>query len=213
MIWTMTKPRKQQIIVDVDTQKHFFLHNGPMCVRDHQSVLVNIQKIMAWAHSMHLHIVSTVQVCTSNTIYCNSYAAGGFSMRKLKCTLCSRRIRFDAVDCTDVPRGVLKRYDQVILHKRSFDPFEEPRADRVLTELTADEFILVGAPAEGAVKATALGLLARGKNVTVAVDATGGLNGAAAKDALRRIRAKGARLVTTDLLVERPSLALTSRNN
>lgn len=62
---------------------------------------------------------------------------------------------------------MLRRYDQVILHKRCFDPFEEPRSDRVLTELQTDEFILIGVAAEDAVKATALGLLARQTNVTV----------------------------------------------
>lgn len=210
MIRAMMKPRKQRIIVDVDTQNHFFLDNGPLCVRDHEAVLANIQRIMAWAHAIHMRMVSTVQVCTNNTVYCNSYALGGFSARKLKCTLRSKRIRFNAADCTDVPRGLLERYNQVILHKRSFDPFDEPRADRVLTELEADEFILVGTPAEGAVKATALGLLARGKNVAVAVDATGSLNSTAARRALRRLRTKGAKCITTEMLLGRPCLTVTS---
>lgn len=210
MIRAIMKPRKQRIIVDVDTQKHFFLDNGPLCVRDHEVVLANIQRIMAWAHAMHVRVVSTVQVCTNNTIYCNSYTLGGLSVRKLNCTLCPKRIRFDAADCTDVPRGLLQRYDQVILQKRSFDPFDEPRADRVLTDLEADEFILVGTPIEGAVKATALGLLARGKKVAVAADATGALNNTAARRALRKIRTKGARCITTEALLGRRCLAAAS---
>ena len=57
-----------------------------------------------------------------------------------------------------VPGEVVDQYDQVIFHKRCYDPFAEPRVDRILTELEATEFILVGAPVQGAVRATALGL-------------------------------------------------------
>ena len=46
----------------------------------------------------------------------------------------------------------------------------------MLTELEADEFILIGSLVEGAIKATALALLARRKNVRVLVDATGASN-------------------------------------
>jgi len=72
-------------------------------------------------------------------------------------------------------RGAIE-YDQVIFCKRCIDPFEEPRVDRMLTELEADEFILIGSLLEGAIKATALGLLARRKNVRVLVDAAGSNN-------------------------------------
>ncbi len=82
-------------------------------------------------------------------------------------------------------------------HKRSFDPFEEPRADRMFTELEVDEFILIGALVEGAIKATALGLLARWKKVTILQDATGSLNVSAGKLALRHMWTKGAKLTDT----------------
>ena len=78
--------------------------------------------------------------------------------------------------------------------KRCVDPFAEPRADRVLSELEADEFILIGAAAEGAVKATALGLLNRRKNVTVLVDAIGSYDKFAGEIAFRQLWEGGARL-------------------
>jgi nicotinamidase-related amidase len=117
------------------------------------------------------------------------------------------------VDCTDLPSGVVERYDQVIVHKRCHDPFAEPRADRLFTELEADEFIVVGAPTEGAVKATALGLLARGKRVTVVMDATGPLSLPLARRALRTMKAKGARLVETNALLNGLHMARAARSN
>ncbi|MHC4529859.1 MAG: cysteine hydrolase family protein, partial [Planctomycetota bacterium] len=87
--------------------------------------------------------------------------------------------------------------DQVVLCKRCFDPFDEPRADRMLSELRADEFVLVGAVTEGAVKATALGLLGRGKNVTVLVDAVGSYSTAVGHTILRLIAERGGNLTDT----------------
>jgi len=94
-------------------------------------------------------------------------------------------------------RDILRRYRQVVLHKRCFDPFDEPRIDRLLSELRAKEFVLIGASAEGAVAAMALGLLLRGKRVTVVTDAVGTHDKRESKLAFRKMKAKGARLVET----------------
>jgi nicotinamidase-related amidase len=92
---------------------------------------------------------------------------------------------------------LLREYRQIVLHKRCLDPFDEPRIDRLLSEIRANEFVLIGACAEGAVEATALGLLQRGKRVTVVVDAVGAQDKQKAKHAFRKIAAKGARLIET----------------
>ena len=68
---------------------------------------------------------------------------------------------------------------------------------RELSELRADEFILIGTCAEDAVKATALGLLKRGKNVRVVVDALGSHSRREAKLALRTMETRGAKLIET----------------
>jgi len=95
---------------------------------------------------------------------------------------------------------MLRRYKQVILHKRCVDPFNEPRIDRLLSEVRANEFILIGASLEGAVEVTALGLLQRGKKVTIVVDAVGSHNKKEAKLALRKMETKGAKLIETKRL-------------
>ncbi len=82
---------------------------------------------------------------------------------------------------------MLRQHRQVILHKRCVDPFEEPRIDRLLSEVRANEFILIGTSVEGAVMATALGLLQRGKKVVVVADAVGSRNKREAKLALRKV--------------------------
>jgi len=163
---------------------------------------------MEWARLKNIPIISTVQIYTGTYLFANPYIAPIEGQEKISYTLRKRYTSFDADDCTDIPPGLLERYDQVILHKRCFDPFEEPRADRMLSELQADEFILIGAATEGAVKATALGLLSRGKNVTVLVDATGSYDRTAGEITLRQIWERGAKLTNTKTFLRYSCLPL-----
>ncbi len=201
MLWTPVARRRRQILVDVDTQNHFFRKGSPLCVDDPLSVLHNIRKVFAWARNEHVHIVSTVQVGHGSALYADSFPPGGFSVRKPACVLCRRRTLLEAKDCTDLPGRVVEHYQQIILEKRSFDPFDEPRSDRFFTELQAEEFIVIGAPLEGAVRATVLGLLARGKHVTLIPDAIGSFCPPLARKARQQMKAKGARFGSTARLV------------
>ena len=91
----------------------------------------------------------------------------------------------------------MHRHRQIILHKRCIDPFEEPKIERLLSELEANEFVLIGIDAENAVMSTALGLLQRGKRVRVVADALGGINQELVQIAIRKMAAKGAKLAKT----------------
>ena len=213
MVRPIITSRRKRVIIDVDTQRHFFLDTSIVCVRNHRQVLANIQKVVSWARLKNIHIISTVQMRTGNNFYCNSYIGGMAGRKKIGCTLCKSRTCFDADGYTDLPPEVLEHYDQVIFRKRCFDPFEEPRADRMLSELQADELILIGAATEGAVKATALGLLARHKNVTVLVDATGSYKKTVGEVALRHILESGGRLTETGTILGHSFLRLMESYN
>jgi len=197
MIRQLLKSRRKQVLIDINTQKDFFLANGNACIRNRKRVLANIRRIMAWARSRKIPVISTCEVYgnhngANRTNYCIDGTDG---QKKIPYTLLSKRINFPADGSTDVPFNTLQRYRQIILHKRCVDPFDEPRIDRLLSEVQANEFLLIGASAEGAVQEMALGLLQRGKKVSVIVDAVGSQNRREAKLALRKMRAKGARLI------------------
>jgi nicotinamidase-related amidase len=202
MILQLVKSRRKQILIDIDTQKDFLLANGKACIRNHRRVLAHIRRMMAWARSQHVPIISTAKVYPDNngesTVgYCIDGTDG---QKKVRYTLLKDRVSFAADGNTDLPRDMLRRHRQIILHKRCVDPFDEPRIDRLLSEVRASEFILVGSSLEGAVKMTALGLLQRGKKVTVIIDAVGTHNTKDAKLALRKMETKGATLIETKKL-------------
>lgn len=200
--------RRKRIIIDVDTQKDFLLANGKSCVRNHRRVLQNIRRVMAWARMKNIRIISTQQIYDISDREHDFCTAGTPGQEKIHYTVRDNHISFAADGCTDLPRDILKKYDQIILHKRCPNPFNEPRADRVLGELQVNEFIIIGATAEEAIKQTAIGLLMRRKNVTILTDAIGGLDRAAAEIALRKAEAKGAKLAETKSLLGSTCLRL-----
>jgi len=201
MILQLFKRRRRYILIDIDTQRDFFLGGGNACIRNHRRILGRIRRVMAWARHRNIVIISTCEVYTNNNGGTINYCIDGTDgQKKIRYTLVSNRVSFAADGSTDLPVNLLRKYRQIILHKRCVDPFEEPRIERLLSEVRADEFILVGATAEGAVKATALGLLQRGKKVRVIADALGSHNKRDAKLALRKMEAKGAKLVETKKL-------------
>jgi len=199
MIRQLLRRRRKHIIIDVDTQRDFFLAEGQACIRNHRRILERIRRIMAWARKKNVPIISTCEIYPQNGNgngngyhYCVDGTAG---QKKIRYTLLDNHISFPADGSTDLPTDLLLSHRQVILNKRCINPFDEPRIERLLSEVRADEFILIGASAEGAIEATALGLLQRGRNVTVVVDALGLHDQKNAKLALRKMEAKGAKLV------------------
>ncbi|MHC4167980.1 MAG: cysteine hydrolase family protein [Planctomycetota bacterium] len=199
MILQLGKSRRKQILVDIDTQKDFLLAEGKACIRNHRRVLAHIRRVMAWARTQNIPIISTAEVYPDNNgesaiDYCIDGTDG---QKKIRYTLFNDRVTFGADGSTDLPRDMLRRYKQVILHKRCVDPFDEPRIDRLLSEVRASEFYLIGTTLEGAVKMTALGLLQRSKKVTVIIDAVGSHSKKEALLTLRKMETKGAKLIDT----------------
>jgi len=202
MIRQLLKRNRRQILIDVNTQRDFLLADGSACIRNHRRVLANIRRMMAWARRNNISIISTCEVYPNG----NGASAMGYCLdgtegqKKIPYTLVSNRANFPADGNTDLPVDLLARYRQIVLHKRCMDPFDEPRIERLLSEVRADEFILIGADLEGSIEAMALGLLQRGRHVKVVIDAVGSYNTRRARLALRKIEAKGARSVETKKL-------------
>lgn len=199
MILQLHPKHRCYLLIDIDTQNDFLLAGGRACVRNHREVLANIRRIMVWVRRTRVPVISTAEVYPNN----NGCSAMGYcldgteGLKKVSCTLLHNRVSFPADDKNALPADILLAYRQVILHKRSVDPFDEPRIERLLSEVQVDEFILIGAGTEDAVSATAVGLLHRGRKVRIIVDALGSRNIKEAKLALRKMQAKGAKLMVT----------------
>ena len=200
--------RRRRIVVDVDTQRDFFLAEGTACIRNHRRVLANIRRVIAWARLKNIRMISTAQIYDNDDSKHNYCLDESLGQKKISYTVREKHVCYAADGCTDLPRDILRQYDQIILQKRCPDPFNEPRADRILSEVRANEFILIGAAAEDSIQSTALGLLSRRKNVVILTDATGYHDRGAAEIALRKAEAKGAKLIDTKSLLGSTHLRL-----
>ncbi len=197
MIRQLMKSRRKLVIIDINTQKDFFIGEGKARIGNRRRVLINIRRMMAYARARKIPVISLCEIYPGNNGGPGYCIDGTEGERKISYTLLQNRASFAADSNTDLPVDVLRQYRQIILYKRCVDPFDEPRIERLLSEIRANEFVVIGACAEGAVEATALGLLQRGKKVSVVVDATGAQDKQKARHSLRKIAAKGARLIDT----------------
>lgn len=199
---------RKKVLLDLNTQKDFFLADGKACVGNHRRILSRIRRIMAWARLNNIPIVSTSQVFPDDHHSEHPYCCidGTEGQRKISYTKVFRRKNFPADGSTDLPSDILHKFQQVVLHNRTLDPFDEPRIERLLTELDADEFVVMGATAEDTVKACVLGLLQRGKKVSVVRDAVGAVDKQESEMAIRKMMAKGARFVDSRKLAGKSRL-------
>lgn len=202
MIRPLLRLKRRRVLINVDIQKDLFTANGRSCVRNHRRVLTNVRRICAWARKQNIKVINTAITYSNGHHdkhqFCKDGSEGAQIISYAKR---NRFIRYEADGYNDLPRNVFLDYDQVILEKKTANPFNEPRAERMLTELAVDEIIVVGAITEDSVFDTVMGLLQRGKKVSVVADAVGGCNKDAAEMALKKMSAKGAKLIEAKDLV------------
>ncbi len=195
------------VTVDLNTQRDFCEGEGALPVTNLGEFIPALRRVIAWAKRNYAPVISSLHSHRprehpepDRPAHCVDGSSG---QRKVPFTVfaLSTRIEFD--NTLSVPLDLFRRYQQVIFRMRADDLLGNPKADRFLTQLPTDEFVIFGNAIECSIKALALGLLARHKKVTVVVDACGYWSKAAADLALRQMAAKGARLITVDELSAR----------
>ncbi len=187
--------KKNRVIIDIDTQFDLVFN----CKGPSNELVANIRRLMAWARQERIPVISTQLTCRpgNGSTKC---IAGTKGQQKLSYTLLKSRREYPTETSNDLPPELLKKYQQVVFEKVHEDPFEIPRADRLLSGLEADEIIIFGIGLETALASTILGLIHRGKEVIVVKDAISKPKSNEETHTLRKIEAKGARLVKTEQL-------------
>ncbi len=191
--------RQRRVLIDVDTQYDLLIDDG----KDRRNLLRNIRRLFAWARVKSIPVISTALTFRSDhtpdetTDFHTLCIEGSRGARKIPYTLRANRIEYEAENRLDLPQDLLSSYDQVIFDKRLPDPFELPRADRLLSEYKADEYIVFGTGLDHAILKTVLGLRQRRRKVSLVIDATDLTGSDNPGMTIRKIESKGARLITT----------------
>jgi len=202
-----TSVKWSRVLVDVCTQRDFLDPGAILQVSNREPLIHNLQRVFHQICSAGWGVVSSTEshrpteVLNDFPLHCIDDTPG---QAKLPFTLLKPWILVEADNCLSLPPDLCANYRQLIFRKRGRDVLGNPKADRFLTHLTADEILLCGVGIERAIKSLALGLLARHQRVTVITDACGYWSMADADLSTRQLAAKGIKLVTTEDLVNEP---------
>lgn len=204
----LKKRRFRRVLVDVDTQYDLVYNGNINC----EEMLRNFRRLFAWSRVEKIPVVS-ISLCRRPVSCPDAYdksetycVEGNPGQKKLRYTLLPSNIVFSPDNRMDLPRHLMNDYQQIIFEVRGENPFDLPRADRLLSEIIVDEFVVFGVGLESAIKHTVLGLLRRGKPVSVVRDAVDKCRGGFEMN-LRKLETKGASLVFTSDLAGRSKLS------
>ena len=196
------------VILDLNTQKDLFAPDGVMPVYEYARFLDPLKKLFVSAHRLRAPVVSTrlynqVVVGTrggTTKLICHPQTPG---YQKLPFTQLRRRMEMPS-DCgTSLPVDGFHRYQQFIFDVPSLNLFECPRLDRLLSESTVSEYIIVGAPLEWTVRMAVLGLLQRRIKVSLISTCVAQWDPYEGDMALRQVESKNVEWLTVEQAIER----------
>ncbi|HVS71600.1 MAG TPA: isochorismatase family protein [Phycisphaerae bacterium] len=196
-MWNIPGP----VILDLNTQRDLLGAEGAYPVFQADKLIEPLRTLFSFAHKQMMPVISTRlhhvvppitsggpssqrnngrPICTPNT--------PGYS--KIPATTLRRRTEWQ-LDCeTSLPVEGFRDTQQFVFDLPSLNLFECPRLDRLLSEMTAEIFVIVGAPLEHTVRTAVLGLLARRHKVAVVSDCLGMWDPYEGDMALRQIESK-----------------------
>jgi nicotinamidase-related amidase len=198
-------------ILDLNTQRDLFTPEGAMPVCQLGKFVDQIKKLFSAANRLHTPVVSTRlynQMVTQprggvSKLICNPATPG---YQKLPFTQLRRRMEMPA-DCgTSLPIDAFHRLHQYVFDLPSLNLFESPRLDRLLSESTVGEYIIIGAPLEFSVRTAVLGLLQRRIKVCLIAECIGQWDPYEGDMALRQIESKNVEWLTVEQAVQRMSV-------
>lgn len=206
MVFDQKQPIYDCVVIDVNTQKDFLSGDGILPIKSQKDILERTRVLMEWAKSFRVPVISPVDVhrpMGNETIRSPLFNCieGTSGQQKVPFTLLPKRLVLEHDSELSLPDNLLDNYLQIIIHKKTNDVFTNPKADRLFSRLQAKRFLIFGVGTERAIKHLGLGLLSRGKNPIIVVDACGTWDDEAAELAVRQLEAKGAILLTTSEVV------------
>jgi nicotinamidase-related amidase len=200
--------RFERILMDIEAQRDFFSPGGSCYKPEATAAARNVRRLFAWARRQRIPVLSTVlrnrpgrRGPLAPVPHC---VDGSDGEKRISGALLSRHVDLGIRNSTDLPRNIFNQYQQVIFEKRQTDIFKHARAERLLTELEADTFVVCGAGSAGGIAEAVIGLRHRGFDIILAADAILDLDDPLAEMAWLRMLAKKAVPLSTGEIISLP---------
>jgi nicotinamidase-related amidase len=195
------------VLIDANTQRDFLDATGSYPVLNRPELIKALRRVVAWSKRNQVPVISCVDCHRREEVMPDSVPLhcidGTPGQRKVPFTIFGSYVKVEGDSTLAVPCDLFDRHQQVIFRKRTRDFFLNPKADRFVTALPTEEYVIAGLGVESAIKAIALGLLARNKKVSVVTDACGYWDPSEAEMTSRLLEAKGITLITAEELSKR----------
>lgn len=198
----------ERLLLDVEAQRDFFSPGGSCYKPEATTAAQNIRRLFRWARRNRVPVLSTVlrvRAGRKGPLAAAPHCVEGTDGEKrISGALLRSHIDLGMRHSTDLPPGLLQQYQQVIFEKRHTDIFLHARAERLLTELEAETFVVCGAGSARGIVEAVVGLRHRGFKIVLAADAILDLDDPRAEMAWLRMVAKGALPLSTAEIVSPP---------
>jgi nicotinamidase/pyrazinamidase len=198
---------RDYIFWEVDVQADFMLPGGKLYVPGAEKLLPNIRKLTEAARRGEVFLVSHGDFHPANDPefehfppHCLKGTTGAEFVPE---ALVENFARAENDVHATLPDDLFK-YQQIILEKQTLDIFETCHANDLVERLgNAAEFVVFGVVTEYCVSCAVKGLLKRTRRVAVVRDAIETLAPEVGDRTLAELQSLGARLVTTDEILEK----------
>ena len=188
--------------LDCDTQLDFMDPAGALHVPGAETIVPNVKRLIGFARARRIPLISVVDAHFENDPEFGEWpahcVAGTQGQRKIPGTTWD-----DSIVIPNRPVPIeLRPGAQIVIEKRIFGVFDNVNMDVVLRKLGVRRLVVFGVSTDHGVRTAALGLLERGHAVSVVTDAVKGMTSEGEIEALSELTASGAKLVTTEEILE-----------
>jgi nicotinamidase/pyrazinamidase len=187
---------------EVDTQADFMLPGGKLYVPGAEKLVSNIARLVQAAREDRVFLVS--DACQHSLDddefrdfppHCVRGTPGAAIIPE---ALAAKVLTVPSDSGHDLPEN-FQDFQQIVLEKQTLDVFHNPHTGEVVEHLGRQpHFVVFGVVTEYCVRCVTLGLLHRGRRVSVVQDAIETLDAAVGKRTLEEFVAQGAKLITTE---------------
>ena len=203
--------RDDIILWEVDTQADFMLPGGKLYVPGAEQLLPNIRRLTDAARHGHVLLISHGCIHVPDDPEFQTFpphcVEGTEGAEFVPEALTEKVAVVPNHESAKLPDD-FSRFHQLHLHKQTLDIFESRHAHSLVDRLPRHaEIFVFGVVTEYCVRFAAKGLLERGRKVSVVTDAIETLNPEESRKTLAELRTLGARLVTTDEVLEKIAVA------
>jgi nicotinamidase/pyrazinamidase len=192
-----------QVFVDIDTQRDFLEPGGALFVPGALEIISNLARLSSFASEHQIPVLATACAHTPGDpeleIFPPHCMIGTPGQERIDATARPESIRFD--DQAELPASVPAH---LTLLKRQYDLFTHPKADALidLYQKLHPVFVVYGVATDYCVRAAVEGLLGRGCQVALVVDAIRAIDAEAETELLTSFGRRGVLLMRTALVCD-----------